>query len=92
MSAPRLLLLDEPSLGLAPILVDKVFDLIQALRREGLTILIVEQNAYQVLEFADRAYVLRNGAIVDEGAGAELLEREDLRAQYLGASAPARAR
>jgi len=91
MSGPRLLLLDEPSLGLAPLLVDKVFNLVRALRDEGLTILIVEQNAYQVLEFADRAYVLRNGAIVDEGRGTELLERKDLRAQYLGSSAPARA-
>ncbi len=91
MSGPRLLLLDEPSLGLAPLLVDKVFGLVRALRDEGLTILIVEQNAYQVLEFADRAYVLRNGAIVDEGRGTELLERKDLRAQYLGSSAPARA-
>jgi branched-chain amino acid transport system ATP-binding protein len=89
MSAPRLLLLDEPSLGLAPLLVDKVFELVQALRREGLTILIVEQNAYQVLEFADRAYILRNGAIVDEGLGSELLDREDLHAQYLGSSAAA---
>jgi branched-chain amino acid transport system ATP-binding protein len=89
MSGPRLLLLDEPSLGLAPLLVEKVFGLVRALRDEGLTILIVEQNAYQVLEFADRAYVLRNGAIVDEGRGSELLERRDLRAQYLGSSAPA---
>jgi branched-chain amino acid transport system ATP-binding protein len=89
MSGPRLLLLDEPSLGLAPLLVDKVFALVQTLRDEGLTILIVEQNAYQVLEFADRAYVLRNGAVVDEGTGAEILEREDLRAQYLGSDAPA---
>ena len=89
MSGPRLLLLDEPSLGLAPLLVDKVFALVRTLRDEGLTILIVEQNAYQVLEFADRAYVLRNGAVVDEGTGAELLEREDLRAQYLGSDAPA---
>ena len=88
MSAPRLLLLDEPSLGLAPLLVDRVFELVQTLRDEGLTILIVEQNAYQVLEFADRAYVLRNGAIVDQGTGRELLEREDLHAQYLGSSAP----
>lgn len=86
MSAPRLLLLDEPSLGLAPLLVDKVFTLVQALRDEGLTIVIVEQNAYQVLEFADRAYVLRNGSIVDEGTGEELLAREDLRTQYLGSS------
>ena len=92
MSGPRLLLLDEPSLGLAPLLVDKVFGLVRALREEGLTILIVEQNAYQVLEFADHAYVLRNGAIVDEGRGSELLERKDLRAQYLGSSAPAGAR
>jgi branched-chain amino acid transport system ATP-binding protein len=91
MSGPRLLLLDEPSLGLAPLLVDKVFALVRTLRDEGLTILIVEQNAYQVLEFADRAYVLRNGAIVDEGTGAELLEREDLRTQYLGSDAPASA-
>jgi branched-chain amino acid transport system ATP-binding protein len=89
MSGPRLLLLDEPSLGLAPLLVDKVFALVRTLRDEGLTILIVEQNAYQVLEFADRAYVLRNGVVVDEGTGAELLEREDLRAQYLGSDAPA---
>ena len=89
MSAPRLLLLDEPSLGLAPLLVDKVFELVQTLRDEGLTILIVEQNAYQVLEFADRAYILRNGAIVDQGTGRELLESEDLHAQYLGSSAPA---
>jgi branched-chain amino acid transport system ATP-binding protein len=89
MSGPRLLLLDEPSLGLAPRLVDKVFDLVQTLRDEGLTILIVEQNAYQVLELTDRAYVLRNGAVVDEGTGAELLEREDLCAQYMGSSAPA---
>lgn len=87
MSGPRVLLLDEPSLGLAPLLVDKVFGLVRALRDEGLTILIVEQNAYQVLEFADRAYVLRNGAIVDEGTGEELLAREDLRAHYLGSSA-----
>ena len=87
MSGPRLLLLDEPSLGLAPLLVERVFGLVRALRDEGLTILIVEQNAYQVLEFADRAYVLRNGAIVDEGPGLELLAREDLRTQYLGSSA-----
>lgn len=89
MSGPRLLLLDEPSLGLAPLLVDKVFDLVRTLRDEGLTIFIVEQNAYQVLEFADRAYILRNGAVVDQGSGAELLEREDLCAQYMGSSAPA---
>ncbi len=87
MSGPRLLLLDEPSLGLAPLLVEKVFALVQALRDEGLTILVVEQNAYQVLEFADRAYVLRNGAIVDQGTGTELLAREDLRTQYLGSGA-----
>jgi len=88
MSGPRLLLLDEPSLGLAPLLVDRVFELVRTLRDEGLTIFIVEQNAYQVLEFADRAYLLRNGAVVDEGTGAELLEREDLCAQYMGSSAP----
>ena len=87
MSGPRLLLLDEPSLGLAPLLVERVFALVRTLRDEGLTILIVEQNAYQVLEFADRAYVLRNGAIVDKGTGRELLAREDLRSQYLGSSA-----
>jgi branched-chain amino acid transport system ATP-binding protein len=88
MSGPRLLLLDEPSLGLAPLLVDRVFALVQALRDEGLTILVVEQNAYQVLEFADRAYIMRNGAVVDSGTGAELLAREDLCAQYMGSSAP----
>ncbi len=69
--------------------MDKVFALVETLRDEGLTVLIVEQNAYQALEFADRAYVLRNGAVVDEGTGAELLEQEDLRAQYLGSDAPA---
>jgi branched-chain amino acid transport system ATP-binding protein len=89
MAGPRFLLLDEPCLGLAPLLVDKVFDLVRTLREEGLTIFIVEQNACQVLEFADRACVLHNGAGVDEGTGTELLEREDLCARYMGSSAPA---
>jgi len=84
MGAPRLLLLDEPSLGLAPILVEAVFNLIQGLRGRGYTILIVEQNAYQVLEFADRAYILRNGRIAMQGTAQELREEDSLFSAYLG--------
>ncbi|MCC6224667.1 MAG: ABC transporter ATP-binding protein [Thermoleophilia bacterium] len=86
MSNPRLILMDEPTLGLAPVLVDVVFELIGRLREEGRTLLVVEQNARRLLEAADRAYVLRTGTIVAEGAGAELLGRPDLFAAYVGAS------
>lgn len=84
MSRPRLLLLDEPSLGLAPTLVDLVFDLIARLRAEGRTILVVEQNVRRVLALADRGYVLRSGRVTDTGTGAALAERGDLFAAYLG--------
>ncbi len=84
MTNPRLLLMDEPSLGLAPLLVDFVFDLISQLRSQERAILIVEQNARRALQIADRAYVLRTGAIVDRGAGHELLRRPDLFDSYLG--------
>jgi branched-chain amino acid transport system ATP-binding protein len=85
MSRPRLLLLDEPSLGLAPLIVKQIFDVLRGLNRdEGLTLFLVEQNAYHALKLADRAYIMVNGEISREGAGAELLARDDIRAAYLG--------
>ncbi|HYZ63488.1 MAG TPA: ABC transporter ATP-binding protein [Acetobacteraceae bacterium] len=84
MSQPRLLLLDEPSLGLAPLVVRQIFGAIRQLNREtGLTVLLVEQNAYQALRLAHRGYVLVNGAITMAGPGAELLARPEIRAAYL---------
>jgi branched-chain amino acid transport system ATP-binding protein len=84
MSRPRLLLLDEPSLGLAPLIVRQIFSAIRDLnRRTGLTVLLVEQNAYQALRLAHRGYVLVNGAITMAGTGAELLARPEIRAAYL---------
>jgi len=84
MSRPRLVMMDEPSLGLAPILVDLVFELIETLRSQGRTILVVEQNATRMLEVADRAYVLSSGDVVASGTGAELLERTDLFDTFVG--------
>ncbi|MCP4360065.1 MAG: ABC transporter ATP-binding protein [Chloroflexi bacterium] len=84
MTNPRLLLMDEPSLGLAPLLVDFVFDLIGQLRSRDRAIMIVEQNARRALQIADRAYILRSGAIVAQGDGDELLHQSDLFASYLG--------
>ena len=84
MSKPRLLMMDEPSLGLAPVLVDVVFELIESLRSQGRTLLVVEQNATRMLEVADRAYVLRSGEIVAEGTGAELRDRPDLFDTFVG--------
>jgi len=84
MSRPQLLMMDEPSLGLAPILVDAVFELIEALRAQGRTLLIVEQNASRMLEVADRAYVLRSGQMVAEGTGAELRSDERLFDMFVG--------
>ena len=84
MARPRVLLLDEPTEGLAPIYVKLLFDLIVDLRRKGLTILIVEQNVQHVLRTADRAYVLENGRIVMEGEGRALLADERLKKAYLG--------
>ncbi|WP_168402875.1 high-affinity branched-chain amino acid ABC transporter ATP-binding protein LivF [Erwinia amylovora] len=84
MSQPRLLLLDEPSLGLAPIIIRQIFDTIEQLRKEGMTIFLVEQNANQALKLADRGYVLENGHVVLEDSGAALLANEAVRSAYLG--------
>ena len=84
MSAPRLLLLDEPSLGLAPQIVDQIFDLISDLRQRGLTILLVEQNAEMALEIADRGYIYSNGNIELTGSSAELRASDDIANTYLG--------
>ncbi len=84
MSKPRLLLLDEPSLGLAPIIIKQIFDIIERLRDEGVTIFLVEQNANQALRIADRGYVLENGRIVKTDSGANLLTDESVRQAYLG--------
>jgi branched-chain amino acid transport system ATP-binding protein len=84
MGRPRLLMLDEPSLGLAPLIVRQIFGAIRDLnRRTGLTVLLVEQNAFQALRLAHRGYVLVNGAITMAGSGAELLARPEIRAAYL---------
>jgi len=85
MARPKLLLLDEPSLGLAPLIVREVFSVIRRLREEGMTILLVEQMANQALAIADRAYVIETGTITLEGTGAELLRDERVRSAYLGA-------
>jgi len=84
MSRPRLLMLDEPSLGLAPLLVDEVLDTIRKLKEEGITILLVEQNVREALDLSDRAYVLQTGRIVGEGSGRELLEGDLFREAFLG--------
>jgi branched-chain amino acid transport system ATP-binding protein len=84
MAKPQVLLLDEPTEGLAPIYVNLLFDLLRTLRDLGHTILIVEQNVHHALRVADRAYVLENGKIVMQGAGAELLNDERLKVAYLG--------
>jgi branched-chain amino acid transport system ATP-binding protein len=84
MSEPKLLLLDEPSLGLAPLIIADIFRSIRALRDAGLTILLVEQMAKQALAVADRAYVLETGHITLEGTGQQLLKDPKVRAAYLG--------
>ena len=89
MSAPQLLLLDEPTLGLAPLIVDLIFDTIAELRNNGLTVLVVEQNAMRALEIADRAYVMRTGSIVAAGTSDELGGGAGLASAYLGKSASA---
>jgi branched-chain amino acid transport system ATP-binding protein len=87
MARPRLLMLDEPSLGLAPMLVREIFRIIADFKREQRTILLVEQNARKALQCADRGYVLENGAIVLTGSGSDLLKSEAVQAAYLGARA-----
>ena len=84
MSPPRLLLLDEPSMGLAPILVEQIFDIIRQLHKEGTTILLVEQNALMALSVADRAYVMETGKITLSGTGAELAASDEVKKAYLG--------
>jgi branched-chain amino acid transport system ATP-binding protein len=84
MSDPRLLLLDEPSAGLAPVVVQQVFDLVKRIRAGGLTVLIVEQNVQQVLRVVDRAYLLKAGSIRAAGTAAELLATDSIREAYLG--------
>lgn len=84
MRGPRLLMLDEPSLGLAPVIVEQVFELIERLRQTRLTVLLVEQNVSDCLALSDRAYVLEQGRIAMSGTGPEMLERPDLQRAYLG--------
>ena len=86
MAKPKVLLLDEPSLGLAPIIVQQLFAVIRNIRKAGLTVLLVEQNAHMALSVADRGYVLETGRLIVEGTPAELLDNEDVKAAYLGGS------
>jgi branched-chain amino acid transport system ATP-binding protein len=84
MSRPKLVVLDEPSYGLAPIVVREIFQIVQKLRAQGISILLIEQNVRQTLEVADRAYVLENGRIVSEGVSRELLQDDHIKKSYLG--------
>ena len=84
MGRPKLLLLDEPSMGLAPLLVEEVFNVVKSLKAQGMTIFLVEQNACAALAIADRGYVLETGETTMTGTGRELLENEDVKAAYLG--------
>jgi branched-chain amino acid transport system ATP-binding protein len=84
MSNPQLLMLDEPSLGLAPVLVDEVLDTVRRLKAQGMTILLVEQNVREALSISDRGYVLQTGRIVGEGPGEELLASDRFRSAFLG--------
>ena len=84
MARPKLMLLDEPSMGLAPILVDQIFSIVAGLKRQGITVLLVEQNAYAALAIADRGYVLETGRISHSGTGRELLNDARVREAYLG--------
>jgi len=86
MSKPRLLMLDEPSMGLAPVVVELIFDVIQKLNDDGITILLVEQNAHMALSIADRGYVMETGEITLTGTGADLLNNDQVRKSYLGES------
>lgn len=84
MARPKLMLLDEPSMGLAPLIVDQIFEIIAGLKRRGITVLLVEQNAYAALAIADRGYVMETGRIALHGTGRELLEDSKVRSAYLG--------
>ena len=84
MAKPKLLLLDEPSLGLAPLLVEKIFEIIRDINREGVTVLLIEQNAWQALNISHRGYVLETGAVATAGPAADLLHNDHVRKAYLG--------
>ena len=84
MGRPKLLLLDEPSMGLAPLLVEEVFNVVKALKAQGMSIILAEQNAFSALAIADRGYVLETGSVTLTGTGRELSEDEQVRAAYLG--------
>jgi branched-chain amino acid transport system ATP-binding protein len=84
MSQPKVLLLDEPSMGLSPIMVDKIFEVVRDVSSQGVTILLVEQNARRALQIADRAYVMDSGEIIMTGVGRDMLDDPKVRAAYLG--------
>ena len=84
LSRPKLLLLDEPSMGLAPLIVKEIFSIIKDINQQGTTILLVEQNANMALQCADRAYIIQNGQIVNEGNAKDLLNDEKVKKAYLG--------
>jgi branched-chain amino acid transport system ATP-binding protein len=84
MAKPKMLLLDEPSMGLAPIIIQQIFETLKELREKGLTLLLVEQDAFVALSIADRGYVLQNGRIALEDTGKNLLDNEEVRAIYFG--------
>ena len=84
MSRPKLLLLDEPSMGLAPIFIQEIFDIIEDIKAQGTTVLLIEQNANKALSIADRGYVLETGKVVLSGTGKELLASDEVRKAYLG--------
>ncbi len=86
MAKPKLMMMDEPSLGLAPIIVQSIFEIIRQINKSGITVLLIEQNANMALQVADKAYVLETGQITLEGTGAELLENDSVREAYLGKS------
>ena len=87
MSRPKIIMMDEPSLGLAPLVVRDIFDIIKEINNQGVTVLLIEQNANMALKIADEAYVMETGKITMTGTGAELLANEDVRKAYLGKSA-----
>ena len=84
MSSPRMIMLDEPSMGLSPILVEEIFSIIREIHQNGTTVLLVEQNAQMALSIADRAYVLETGKVVLQGDAHEMLDNQDVRRAYLG--------
>ncbi len=84
MAKPKLVMMDKPSLGLAPLVVKGIFDIIKEINRQGITVLLIEQNANMALKTADWAYVMQTGTILMQGEGKELLENEEVKAAYLG--------